>query len=139
MTQYGKGRLVVLGWDPPAVAIKGWKTPLNPGQLDDVYRQWNDLGSPDIETCAVEWNRSDGKTTLKLVVDPKAMAPFDVAQCASINAYQESERLHPLTCGVDSDHGLLIAYRDGLECPDCSYRQGWVHLWIADGRWRQLT
>jgi hypothetical protein len=118
MAQHGKGRLKVIGWDPPAVAIKGWKTPLNQAQVDEVYRQWDGLGCPDIDTCAVEWSRSDdGETTLKLVVDPKALAPFDDAQVASINAYQESERLHPLTCGVDSDHGLLVAYRERARLP----------------------
>jgi hypothetical protein len=43
-------------------------------------------------------------------------------------------RMHPLTCGNDSKHGLLFAIlvdkdRLSLVCPDCDYRQ---NIWPAD-------
>jgi hypothetical protein len=49
---------------------------------------------------------------------------------ASINAHQQRNDLHPLTCGKDSRHAPLLAKeQDGkviLVCPDCDYVQTWV-------------
>lgn len=46
----------------------------------------------------------------------------------AIAAYQQNPHVHPLTCGVDSNHNLLVPeYLDEinitLRCPDCSYQQ----------------
>lgn len=48
---------------------------------------------------------------------------------ARIAAWQVSG--HPLTCGNDSSHGLLLPKPEGpdavvLVCPDCSYRQTFI-------------
>lgn len=62
-------------------------------------------------------------------------------QVASLNAYQESRRRHPFTCGGNrsddahrqqaeedgADMGVLIATKRGWICPVCDYRQFWAH------------
>jgi len=48
----------------------------------------------------------------------------------SVKAYQERGDFHPLTCGNDSNHLLLVAKEiDGkvvLVCPECDYVQNWI-------------
>lgn len=74
-------------------------------------------------------------------------APFSPGQVASLNACQESEYVHPYTCGGeacpsrtwDTESLPLAADRDGLHCiePGCEYRQTWAHAWTADWSWRR--
>ena len=77
----------------------------------------------------------------------KILAPFTDDQVASLNAYQESEYVHPYTCGADFCHDRdvigedfpLAADRAGLHCiggSGCDYRQEWAHAWTADWSWR---
>jgi len=49
-------------------------------------------------------------------------APFQEDQIASINAFQQSGRSHPLTCG-NSNNGMLVAGKQGLTCPFCTSTQ----------------
>ena len=56
---------------------------------------------------------------------------FTDEEVENINRYQQSGKFHPLTCG--NGHGDLIATNDGLICPECDYRQTWVHGWIKSG------
>jgi hypothetical protein len=77
-------------------------------------------------------------------------APFTVDQVASLNAYQESEYVHPYTCGspdcpsqnwavLDQDHLPMAADADGLHCIEgmgCTYLQTWAHAWTADWSWK---
>jgi hypothetical protein len=58
-------------------------------------------------------------------------APFTQDQVNHINEFQNSNLVHPFTCGNDSTP--LIAQRDGLHCPNCDYKQDWVHDAMADG------
>lgn len=48
----------------------------------------------------------------------------------AVAAWQADERIHPLTCGNDSRHTLLVAAENGneviLKCLDCDYVQ--VHI-----------
>ena len=70
----------------------------------------------------------------------KVYAPFTSEQVESINFYQHEGRFHPFTCGsgsrTDESHldseGLLIAKKEGMECPYCNYKQDWVHEFMAD-------
>ena len=62
-------------------------------------------------------------------------APFTPEQVRHINAFQASGYMHPFTCPhcsgcPDRD---LIASQDALRCPNCDYRQTWVHDFMADG------
>jgi hypothetical protein len=49
--------------------------------------------------------------------------------CISILSHQTSQRIHPLTCGVNSSHELLVPritlsdYVHVLVCPTCGYVQ----------------
>lgn len=78
-----------------------------------------------------------------------ARAPFTDDQVASLNAHQESEYVHPYTCGAGFCHDRdvigegfpLAADREGLHCIGgfgCDYRQDWVHAWSADWSWRKM-
>ena len=46
---------------------------------------------------------------------------------AVIDRWQRDPTVHPLRCGNDSEHGLLIPVAEDqrivLLCPDCDYRQ----------------
>lgn len=62
-------------------------------------------------------------------------APFSPAQVYLLNEYQNSGRLHPLTCDGDGrtdraihadGEGRLVATTRGWICPYCSYKQGWA-------------
>ena len=65
----------------------------------------------------------------------KAFAPFDSDQVKAINNYQKYGSFHPLTCGNNSHHRLLVATPEYLKCPDCDYVQRWVPIWIA--QWKK--
>ena len=78
----------------------------------------------------------------------KVLAPLTDDQIASLNAYQESEYVHPYTCGSQSCPGRdligdlpMAADRAGLHCIGgaCghAYTQTWAHAWTADWSWRQ--
>jgi hypothetical protein len=61
------------------------------------------------------------------------MGIFSDDEITEINRYQRSGMYHPLTC--PNGHGTLVATPDGLLCPECEYRQTWVHAWIRNGNW----
>ena len=68
---------------------------------------------------------------------------FTPKEVEALNAYQNSRRFHPFTCGgdrTDVNHldgeGILVATESGWVCPYCSYRQDWAHPWMKDGSWR---
>lgn len=54
-------------------------------------------------------------------------APWTDEQVAVLNACQASGRMHPYTCGVDSNHRVLLATAAGWVCQDCGYTQDWAH------------
>jgi hypothetical protein len=58
-------------------------------------------------------------------------APFTQDQVNHINEFQESNIVHPFTCG--NDGSILFAHCAGLECSSCDYTQDWVHEGMADG------
>ena len=79
----------------------------------------------------------------------KVLAPFTDDQVASLNAYQESEHVHPYTCGSQSCPGRdvagdlpMAADRGGLHCIGgacgMAYTQTWAHAWTADWSWRAV-
>jgi hypothetical protein len=78
-------------------------------------------------------------------VNDGVFVPFTPDQVASLNAYQESELVHPYTCGSPDcpalnwgDESLpMAADTGGLHCiePGCRYVQSWVHDWAADWSW----
>lgn len=53
--------------------------------------------------------------------------PWTDEECAAFNESQQRADRHPLTCGNDSRHAVLIAVPKGYMCPDCDYRQNWNH------------
>jgi len=68
-------------------------------------------------------------------------APWTDEQVAVLNRFQTGGYFHPFTCGRRDRHrhdeGVLIATRDGWECPaeDCDYTQTWAHAFMADQAW----
>jgi len=52
------------------------------------------------------------------------------AKIAKIRRWQLSGKVHPLTCGVDSEHAILepqvIDGQVALVCPTCGWRQGYI-------------
>ena len=61
----------------------------------------------------------------------------NVMKLRAIEWWQEEGKFHPLTCGIDSNHGLLrgreTMYGDMyLECPDCGYVQGFIPSTVYD-------
>jgi hypothetical protein len=66
-------------------------------------------------------------------------APWSPGQIDSLNAYQESGRLHPFTCRDDMcrvrDRSPLVATRDGWTHP-CGYTQRWALRFMTDWAWR---
>ena len=56
---------------------------------------------------------------------------------AVIDRWQRDPTVHPLRCGKDSEHGLLIPVAEDqrivLLCPDCDYRQTTVPPAILEG------
>ncbi len=72
-------------------------------------------------------------------------APWTEEEVANLNAFQESGRFHPFTCGGarcddahkayadehGGDYGQLVATADGWKCPVCDYRQDWAHPFMA--------
>ena len=59
-----------------------------------------------------------------------------------VRRYQEGEYFHPLTCGNDSSHSLLVAEDHGgkvvLVCTDCDYVQGWIPESIVKADYDEL-
>lgn len=58
---------------------------------------------------------------------------------ARIAAWQVSEFVHPLTCGNDSSHALLVPMPEGpdvvvLRCLDCGYRQTHIPPMVLGGQ-----
>ena len=49
-----------------------------------------------------------------------------------ITEHQKNPMFHPLTCGNDSRHNLLIPIEKGgnviLICPDCNYEQYYIPI-----------
>jgi hypothetical protein len=60
-----------------------------------------------------------------LAAELKRRAEWAVKAVQTAEAWQANPNVHPLTCGVNSDHRPLVPeLRDGaavLFCPDCSY------------------
>lgn len=63
-------------------------------------------------------------------------APWPSIVVRRLNEMQESGKIHPYTCGrrgdlphrfANGDYGVLRATVDGWRCPDCDWRQTWVH------------
>ena len=49
-----------------------------------------------------------------------------------VTRYQQSKFVHPLTCGNDSRHEILVPIEVNnyviLKCPDCEYIQSWIPM-----------
>jgi len=68
-------------------------------------------------------------------VSDKIHAPWSPEVAVNLNAFQRRGHFHPFTCGLDSDHGSLIArVGGGWVCPndECDYTQDWAHSFMAD-------
>jgi len=70
---------------------------------------------------------------------------FTPDEIESLNAYQQSGRFHPFTCGgdrTDKNHldgeGILIAAVEGWYCPYCNFRQDWAHPFMKDWSWDRI-
>jgi len=54
----------------------------------------------------------------------------------AIENWQKDGRVHPLTCGVDSNHSLLVGFVDQgivkLRCLDCDYVQDCVPIAVYE-------
>lgn len=63
----------------------------------------------------------------------KIYAPWPDEVVLNLNAFQLRGEFHPFTCGIDSDHGSLIALPGGWICPDddCDYTQNWAHEFMG--------
>lgn len=69
--------------------------------------------------------------------------PWTPGQVEALNAYQQSGRFHPFTCGnkkyKDGIHldgeGILVATSEGWVCPFCEYKQGWAWEFMLDQLW----
>jgi hypothetical protein len=52
------------------------------------------------------------------------------ALLVAVAAWQADLGVHPLTCGIDSEHQPLVAVEEGvsvvLRCLDCGYRQRFI-------------
>lgn len=74
-------------------------------------------------------------------------APFTDEQVEALNRYQADPRWHPFTCGRtrndarhrayaeehnQRDYGILVAHREGWECPACGYTQDWAHAFMVE-------
>ncbi len=81
----------------------------------------------------------------KPVGDPP---PWNEEQVQNLNDWQAYPHFHPFTCPERStpvhkrdpaarDHGMLVATRNGWECPACGYTQEWAHPSMTSGEWRQ--
>lgn len=74
-------------------------------------------------------------------------APFSEDQVLSLNEFQQSNFVHPFTCGsghrTDEAHGeergRLLATTAGWVCPPCGYTQDWAHDWMANWDWKVLV
>lgn len=65
-----------------------------------------------------------------------ANAPFAEEQINNINAFQECDFVHNLTCpDCGHQHGLkMFAIEIGMFCPECDQlKQEWVPSMVADG------
>ena len=69
----------------------------------------------------------------------RIFAPFTVQQVAALNEYQETQVMHPFTCGGSDVHcrEVLIATEEGWICPKCGYTQNWAHDFMANGAWKK--
>lgn len=54
-------------------------------------------------------------------------APFNADQVKALNRFQQSDRVHPFTCGNGNCRAVLVATAAGWVCPDCPYTQDWAH------------
>ena len=41
----------------------------------------------------------------------------------AVATWQTTDYVHPLTCGNDSSHSVLVPCPEGLRCRDCDYTQ----------------
>jgi ribosomal protein S27AE len=56
------------------------------------------------------------------------VAPWTDEQVAALNRFQTCGFVHEFTCGNDHAGGrVLVAHRDGWQCPSCNYTQNWAH------------
>ena len=59
-----------------------------------------------------------------------------------VEKFQSCGWVHPMTCGNNSAHKLLIPIeKDGkviLACEDCEYEQSWIPEVVLDGSWQEL-
>lgn len=77
----------------------------------------------------------------------KIHAPFTEEQVKNLNAWQQSQAVHPFTCGNNrgstehrayqaihgGDLGQLVATKDGWVCLVCGEKQDWAHDFMCDG------
>lgn len=64
------------------------------------------------------------------------VAPWDKAQVDCLNAYQQSDLMHPFTCGADPCRAVLLATADGWICPECGeWKQNWAHDFMVNRLW----
>lgn len=78
---------------------------------------------------------------------PRSYAPWSGEEVDSLNGFQRSGAMHPLTCPSrgDGQHvarpevdlGTLTATSVGWICPDCDYRQNRAHEFMVNGEWRR--
>ena len=57
---------------------------------------------------------------------------FTEEQVKNINDFQNSGMFHPFTCDNDQCREVLVATKNGLECPKCGYKQTFVHGFMTE-------
>lgn len=57
------------------------------------------------------------------------LAPWTSGFISELNRFQDDPRFHGYTCGMNSNHSLLVATVAGWICKDCDYTQNWAHGW----------
>ena len=60
------------------------------------------------------------------------LAPWTPDQFVNICRWQATPWVHQLTCGTDDCRTTLAVTTEGLECPNCGYRQTWVPGVVAE-------
>ena len=74
------------------------------------------------------------------IVHLKALSTAEIIE--KVRRYQDIDIFHPLTCGNDSNHALLVAEDHGgkvvLVCPDCDYVQGHIPENIVNANYDKL-
>lgn len=118
--------------------------------LDDLLEDWRlhaDTGTPiDQHACegpyccgefGEEAPSAEAGAPEPARLDEIIRAPFDEAQVAELNDWQQRTDVHPFTCpnrgdGRHDGEGVLVAYSDGWLCRNCDYMQNWAHGSMSD-------